>query len=41
MQLNDISGALEDYRIALRLDPGDQDARKVLQVLIESQKSKK
>lgn len=41
MQLNDISGALEDYRMVLRLDPGDQDARKVLQILIESQKSKK
>jgi tetratricopeptide (TPR) repeat protein len=40
IQLKDISGALDDYRMVLNLNPGDQNTRKVLQVLIDSQKSR-
>ena len=40
LKLNDISGAIEDYRFVLRLKPDDEQTRNQLQVLIDSQKNK-
>jgi hypothetical protein len=40
LKLNDISGAIEDYRFVLRLKPDDEQTRNQLQVLIDSQKKK-
>jgi hypothetical protein len=40
IQLKDITGALDDYRMVLSLNPNDQNTREVLQILIDSQKSK-
>jgi protein O-mannosyl-transferase len=38
LKLNDIPGAIEDYRFVLRLKPDDEQTRNQLQVLIDSQK---
>ena len=40
LKINDISGAIEDYRFVLRLKPDDEQTRNQLQVLIDSQKKK-
>jgi protein O-mannosyl-transferase len=40
LKLNDIPGAIEDYRFVLRLKPDDEQTRNQLQVLIDSQKNK-
>ncbi len=41
LRLNNISGAIDDYRTVLRLNPNDDQTRSQLQVLIDSQNSKK
>jgi protein O-mannosyl-transferase len=38
LRLNDINGAIDDYRTVLRLNPNDEQTRSQLQILIDSQK---
>jgi Flp pilus assembly protein TadD len=38
LQLNDIDGAIADYRTVLRLKPDDNETRKNLQILVDSRK---
>jgi tetratricopeptide (TPR) repeat protein len=37
LQLNDIKGAIDDYRTVLKLNPDDQATKKQLQILLDNQ----